>query len=105
MTSRNHPSAAFWATVMVVVALAGYPLSFGPACWFATRGAWDSPGRTAVLYGYYPVLWIGQVVPDRVGQVIDSYARSIAIDGSSPGLLGNGEPTWFYAPPPALFRR
>jgi hypothetical protein len=34
MTSRKHPSAAFWVTVVVVVALVAYPLSFGPACWW-----------------------------------------------------------------------
>src|SRR5579871_4427081 len=31
MTSRKHPSAAFWVSVALVVALVGYPLSFGPA--------------------------------------------------------------------------
>src|SRR5262245_58182549 len=37
MTSgRNTPSAAFWATVVVVGVLL-YPLSFGPACWVASR--------------------------------------------------------------------
>jgi hypothetical protein len=35
MTDRKKPGVAFWATVVVVVALA-YPLSFGPAVW-ATR--------------------------------------------------------------------
>ena len=33
---RKKPGVAFWATVVVVV-LASYPLSFGPACWFASR--------------------------------------------------------------------
>jgi hypothetical protein len=37
MTSRKHPSAAFWATVVLVVALIGYPLSFGPWCWATSR--------------------------------------------------------------------
>ncbi len=38
MTSLKHLSAAFWATVVVVVVLVGYPLSFGPACWLTKSG-------------------------------------------------------------------
>lgn len=37
MTDRNHPSAAFWATVALVAVLVGYPLSIGPACWIASK--------------------------------------------------------------------
>jgi hypothetical protein len=37
MTSRKKPGVAFWATVVVVVVLVAYPLSFGPVCW------WFSP--------------------------------------------------------------
>jgi hypothetical protein len=32
MTNRKQPGVAFWATVVVVAVLVGYPLSFGPAC-------------------------------------------------------------------------
>jgi hypothetical protein len=32
MTDRKKPGVAFWATVVLVVALLGYLLSFGPAC-------------------------------------------------------------------------
>jgi hypothetical protein len=35
---RKKPSVAFWATVVVVVVLLAYPLSFGPACWVVTGG-------------------------------------------------------------------
>jgi hypothetical protein len=34
MTDRKKTGVAFWATVALVVVLVGYPLSFGPACWF-----------------------------------------------------------------------
>jgi hypothetical protein len=33
VTDRKKPGVAFWATVVVVVALVGYPLSFGPFLW------------------------------------------------------------------------
>jgi hypothetical protein len=36
MVDRKKPGVAFWAAVVVAVALL-YPLSFGPACWLADR--------------------------------------------------------------------
>jgi hypothetical protein len=38
MIDREKPGVAFWATVVVVVVVVAYPLSFGPACWLADRG-------------------------------------------------------------------
>ncbi len=102
---RKTPGVAFWATVVVVVVLVVYPLSFGPACWLATRGASDSHGRTAVLYGYYPILWFANAVPEPVGQAVLSYAGWMASDGSSPGLLTDGTPTWFYSIPSRILIR
>jgi hypothetical protein len=41
MTPRKHPSAAFWATAVVLVVLAAYPPSFGPACCLSpSAGEW-----------------------------------------------------------------
>jgi len=51
---RKAPSAAFWATV-VVVALLLYPISFGPACWMVERG-FLPVHRTSMVYR--PVLWV-----------------------------------------------
>jgi hypothetical protein len=33
---RKKPTAGFWITVALVAVLAGYPLSFGPACWVSS---------------------------------------------------------------------
>ena len=55
MTDRKHPSAAFWATVVVVVALVAYPLSFGPACWLIGRYGGDT---CYVEDAYSPILWL-----------------------------------------------
>src|SRR5262245_51365182 len=47
-SSRKQPGVAFWAAVVIVVALVAYPLSIGPACWMrvhllppSTREAMD----------------------------------------------------------------
>ena len=34
---KKKPTAGFWITVALVVALVAYPLSFGPACWIEAR--------------------------------------------------------------------
>jgi hypothetical protein len=54
MTSdRKKPGVAFWATVVVVVVLVAYPLSFGPACWISSRVKADEK----FVNGFYqPVL-------------------------------------------------
>jgi len=54
MTDRKKPGTAFWATVAVVVALIGYPLSLGPAVWLTARGYFRD---SAVQSFYMPVLW------------------------------------------------
>src|SRR5262245_8037138 len=34
---KKKPGIVFWITVVLLVMLAAYPLSFGPACWIACR--------------------------------------------------------------------
>src|SRR5262245_45494980 len=54
MTSdRKKPGVAFWATVMMVVGLVGYPLSIGPAFWITSRTGF---GGDAVSVLYQPLL-------------------------------------------------
>ena len=56
MTDRKKPGVAFWAIVVVLVVLVGYPLSFGPACWwFSAR---QPPGINLVSTAYWPIGWI-----------------------------------------------
>ena len=52
MSDRKKPGVAFWATVVVVVALVAYPLSFGPACWITSR---ISGGAATVSIIYRPI--------------------------------------------------
>ena len=71
MTSdRKKPGVTFWATVVVVVGLIGYPLSFGPACWLVDR--WDATVRP-VSFMYWPILWTM-----RQSQIARKGFRSVA---------------------------
>src|SRR5262249_20222835 len=64
MADRKKPGVAFWATVVVVVALLGYPLSFGPACWLtaqpwensARNDGWDEPPRCLLIYWPFGII-------------------------------------------------
>jgi hypothetical protein len=59
MTSDGkHPSAAFWATVMVVVALVGYPLGYGPFAGLHNRDALPRWVDEPMGIVYWPVDWL-----------------------------------------------
>ena len=75
--SGKRPGVAFWATVVVVVLLVAYPLSFGPACWLADSGLLPEkpaihcyrPLIRAVVYDY-PIVgpalhWYGDALSSR----------------------------------------
>jgi hypothetical protein len=69
---RKKPGVAFWATVVVAVVLVGYPLSFGPACWwFSTpipsTGPWNFGEAPAI---YMPIGWIGEHGPKGLRRLI-----------------------------------
>src|SRR5262249_53541802 len=68
MTSRNKPGMAFGATVVVVVVLVAYPLSFGPACWMTSR---LDRGADLVSVLFCPLTWA--MSPQR-GTAIAWYA-------------------------------
>ncbi len=53
--SRKKPGVAFWATVVVVVGLVAYPLSFGPACWLVSKETPEDVGR-ALWTAYAPLV-------------------------------------------------
>jgi hypothetical protein len=63
MESRKHPSAAFVATVTLVVALVGYPLSFGPVC----RLAYSLPlSDKELCYFYWPLVRAAKACPSEL---------------------------------------
>ncbi len=103
MTSRKKPGAAFWATVVVVVAaLIGYPLLLGPACWLAGDNE-TALGTVTVVY--YPILWVGRISRSAenqgiVNDWIEWYATRGRKDGAWPVLLMDGTRAWAVPPDP-----
>jgi len=56
MTDRKTTGAGFWATVVMLVGLVAYPLSFGPACWLTERNPMTL-NRVAPRF-YSPIGWL-----------------------------------------------
>src|SRR5262245_61373937 len=82
-TSRKQPGVAFWATVVVVVVLVAYPLSFGPACWIASQQPVEGSGGLtgwAIIVPelpkvYRPIGWACMRCPNTVSPLMTWYAR------------------------------
>src|SRR5258708_18793954 len=51
----KKPGVAFWATVVVVGVLIGYPLSFGPACWTSSRTGFALRSLPTI---YHPIVML-----------------------------------------------
>ena len=77
MTDRKKPGVAFWATVVLVVVLTLYVLSFGPACWITSRMNF---GTSAIGVIYRPIVpamwWTGYA--STLGTILDQYSRLAA---------------------------
>ena len=50
---KKKPNAGLWITVVLIVVLVGYPLSFGPACWISSR---IGMGASLIPTVYEPVV-------------------------------------------------
>jgi hypothetical protein len=80
MTDRKKPGVAFWATVVVVVGLVAYPLSFGPACWWFSLPRSDGPWLISMSDAephapqiYWPIGWLTQNGPESIRGIIEWY--------------------------------
>ena len=75
---QKKPGVAFWATVVVVVALVTYPLSFGPACWWLTKRSVSPVAQHVMLrrspHAYWPVGCVALHSPRLVMRAINWYA-------------------------------
>jgi hypothetical protein len=69
---RKKPGVAFWATVVVVVGLVGYPLGAGPALWIAHH---DIPiwYIDVICFVYAPEVWAEENAPEPVVRAIRAY--------------------------------
>jgi hypothetical protein len=77
MADRKKPCVAFWATAVVVVALAYY-LSLGPVFWLVNTlwpGKIAMPHWAALAFGLYctPFALSLDVLPESVGNVLGGY--------------------------------
>ena len=77
MTPRK-PTAGFWFTVALVAVLAGYPLSFGPACWISSR---SGTGVSVVNSAYQPMLGLAFDGPDVIRRGTLWYVQLLADGG------------------------
>jgi len=94
MVSRKKPGVGFWATVVVVVALIGYPLSIGPACWL---DGWLHDDAEVGIIGriYYPIIWVASVDPsDLTWSFVERYSGVGRRDRAWPALDLHGELVW-----------
>jgi hypothetical protein len=90
MTDRKNPGVAFWATVVVVVVLVAYPLSFGPACWLVTRSD-DRELMEAFHRAYRPVLEVLIQLPEVLDGPIQWCTGLGAPGDSKPFIFRHGK--------------
>jgi hypothetical protein len=69
-SNRKKPGVAFWATVMIVC-LAIYVASLGPACWISSRTNIGAPMVSAI---YRPMTW-GMSRSNRIADAIAWYSQ------------------------------
>ena len=101
MTDHKKPGVAFWATVVVVVALVTYPLSFGPACWVTSR---INRGADLVPVVYRPLTWaMSPKSETAINRVSKSYAKTGAPENWYLVATFDYEP-FYNGNPDAFFR-
>jgi hypothetical protein len=71
---RKKPGVAFWATVVVVVVLIGYPVSIGPAAWLNDH--WEIQGWAYLALNrfYLPLDWVARNAPGPIPDILFWYA-------------------------------
>ena len=75
-TDRKKPGVAFWATVVLVVVLVGYPLSFGPVCWWWYEDPDGNIISHTVPWIYWPIGSAYSCGPKPIKKAIAWYATA-----------------------------
>lgn len=102
MTSdRKRTTPALWLALALFAALAGYPLSLGPACWIAGD---NETAISTILNVYYPILWAaratrretqpGAFEASRLDRCIIWYSTIGRDDGAYPELHSGAGKEW-----------
>ena len=73
MTERKKPGVAFWVTVVLIVALVGYPLSAGPVLWSIDKIGQPDWAFGLFRFVYGPLDWIAFHAPAWVQEPIEAY--------------------------------
>jgi len=73
--SGKKPGVAFWATVLVLVALVAYPLSLGPACRIAMR---EGALRPPIARVYRPLILAASDGPKPIQSALSWFAELFA---------------------------
>ncbi len=73
---HKQPGVAFWATVVLVVALVvAYPLSLGPAIWLYHHKFVPGWARTPIQYVYSPLEWLAHYGPAPIRNSLNWYVE------------------------------
>jgi hypothetical protein len=91
---QKKPGTGFRATVVVLVVLVAYPLSFGPALWYSVRYA---PANVQILAAYRPLAWILQESPVPVRRFIAQHFISPTLRESGRNLVISGTSGIYFA--------
>jgi hypothetical protein len=74
MTSdRKKPGVAFWASVLVVVVLALYPFSYGPARWFCLKTGVPDRAWSVIDPIFDPLWWARENGPASFREAMFDY--------------------------------
>jgi hypothetical protein len=83
---RKKPGIAFRTAVVVVMLVVAYPLSFGPACWIASR---NQPSGDHVSAAYRPIFWFWANCADSWAGSILAHYVGMAAKGNVFGVSRN----------------
>jgi hypothetical protein len=86
---RKKPSVAFWVTALLVAVLTGYLLSFGPACWIASRTRIDENAIFRAVY--WPLGWLIHHEVPAISGLLAFYATAGISSGEYCRVPGEGD--------------
>jgi hypothetical protein len=74
MTDRKKPGVAFWATVVLVVAVVLYPLAWGPWTYCVLRwGNYESDKQWTAFGLFTPLDRLFRVLPEPIADTYQEY--------------------------------